>query len=287
MQNLSTKTVHSPRLSPRLLPRQWSGGSNAFTREPRSGLAAPVLLTRETSYAPAQNPGFQKPSPTGVLKSAVLKSSYENNEGALSGAERRSENPASLFSETVVFEVPETDDVTCCNARLKTRDEDLPEAEPGEWAGDGYCKRPVSSGRCRDHGGNGGRPATHGLYSGRRDELQERFEVAFGDDKLGSMRAEIASLKALLSEFWERIDEVDGETIDAATKLQSEIRKSLDTASKIEKRHAVTDEHLEAMTTGMAAIIDRYVPESKQADALDELERIAGSDEQRALESGR
>jgi len=182
------------------------------------------------------------------------------------------------------------DQATYCNARLRQNGHDpadLPKREPGsEHAGDGYCKRQTTGRRCRMHGGNGGRPPSHGLFSGRRDDLQERFEQAFGDDRIGSMRAEIAALKALLSDFWERIDEVDGDTIDAATKLQSEIRKSLDTASKIQDRHAPTEEEIEALVTGFAAIIERYVPESKQADALDELERFAGNDRPRALESG-
>lgn len=185
-------------------------------------------------------------------------------------------------------------DVTYCNARLRQDGHDpgdLEKVDPSdEWAGEGYCQRQTETPRCRMHGGantSHGRPPKHGLYTGRRDELQARFEEAFGDDRIGSMRAEIAALKALLSDFWERIDEVDGETIEAATKLQGEIRKSLDTASKIEKRHAPTEEEIEAILTGTAAIIDRYIDESQKADALDELERLAGNDRQRALESGR
>ena len=185
-----------------------------------------------------------------------------------------------------------SDPDTYCNGRQNGAD--VPKVDPGPHAGDGYCKRPAGwgtehqgEGRCKLHGGRSGRPPSHGLYSGRRDELQERFEQAFGDDRIGSMRAEIAALKALLSDFWERIDEVDGDTLENVTKLQAEIRKSLDTASKIEKRHAVTDEEIEALVTGMANLIESYVPESDRSDALDELERIAGADEPRALESGR
>lgn len=179
-------------------------------------------------------------------------------------------------------------DTTYCNARLKGQTEDLPEVEPGEWAGDGYCKRTVSSGRCKDHGGNGGRPPSHGLYSGRADRLQERFEQAFGDDNLGSMRAQISMLMALQADFWERIDEVDADTIDAAVKLQGEVRKSLNTASKIEKRHAVGEEEIAALVTGMANLIDTYVDESERADAIAELQKIAGDASGRdRLESGR
>lgn len=179
-------------------------------------------------------------------------------------------------------------EVTYCNARKKGNGDELEKRDPGpEPAGDGYCSQTTDGGRCYMHGRDSTQPPTHGLYSGRRDRLQERFEEAFGDEQIGSMRAEIAAMKALLSDFWERIDEADGETIEAATKLQGEIRKSLDTASKIEKRHAPGEEEIEAILTGTAALIDRYVPESKQADALDELERIAGSREPRALEGGR
>jgi len=185
-------------------------------------------------------------------------------------------------------------ETTFCNARLRQNGhdpDDLPKREPSdEWAGEGYCKRQTKTPRCRMHGGGNtdqGRPPSHGLYSRRRDELQERFEQAFGDDEMGSMRAEISVLRTLLSEFWADIDAVDADTIDAATKLQGELRKTMDTASKIEDRHAPTEEEVEAVLTGTAAIIDRYVPESKKADALDELERIAGNGGPRALESGR
>jgi len=185
-----------------------------------------------------------------------------------------------------------SDPDTYCNGRQNGAD--VPKVDPGPHAGDGYCERPAGwgtehkgEGRCKLHGGRSGRPPSHGLYSGRRDDLQERFEQAFGDDKIGSMRAEIAALKALLSDFWERIDEVDADTIESATKLQGEIRKSLDTASKIQDRHAPTEEEIEALVTGFAALIDRYVPESKRSDALDELERIAGNGRTRALEGGR
>lgn len=202
------------------------------------------------------------------------------------------------FKPYILTDFPDMSETatTYCNGKTDAP-ADAETIDPGPENPDGYCGRPagwgtshVGEGRCKLHGGandDGGRPPTHGLYSGRRDELQERFEQAFGDDKMGSMRAEIAVLRTLLSEMWERIEEVDEDTIEAATKLQGEIRKSLDTASKIEKRHAVTDEEIEALVTGMANLIESYVPESEQADALDELERIAGADKPRALEGGR
>jgi len=177
-----------------------------------------------------------------------------------------------------------TGEATYCNARLRQNGHDpgeLPKREPSdEWAGEGYCQRQTETPRCRMHGGantDEGRPPSHGLYSGRADDLQEKFEAAFGDDRIGSMRAEIAVLKALLSDFWERIDEVDADTIDAAVKLQGEVRKSLNTASKIEKRHAVGEEEIAALVTGMANLIDTYVDESERADAIAELQKIAGN----------
>lgn len=180
-------------------------------------------------------------------------------------------------------------DVTYCNARLRNGHDpgDRDKIEPGEWGGEGYCRRPTSEGRCRLHGGqsiDGGRPVSHGLYSGRRDELQEKFEQAYRDDRLGSMRAEIATLKALYAELWERIETVDRDTIEAAVKIQGEIRNSLDTASKIQNREAPTQEEVTALVTGVAQLIDEYVPESKQPDAFNELKSISGNGRPRALE---
>lgn len=186
------------------------------------------------------------------------------------------------------------EDAPRCNGRLRSNGSSPDEkAEPGEWAGEGYCQRVAGEGtdhkgegRCKLHAGNAGRPPTHGLFSGRRDALQEKFEEAFGDDRIGSMRAQIAALKALQSEFWERIDTVDGEVLDAYVKLQGELRKTINTASQIQDRHAPSEQEVERLVTGFAALIDRYVDDSEQTDALRELRSLAGSDRPRSLESG-
>jgi hypothetical protein len=174
----------------------------------------------------------------------------------------------------------ETDADLYCNGKTDAPS-DAPTIDPGEESPDGYCGRPAGwgtehkgQGRCKLHGGRAGRPPKHGLYSGRRDELQERFEQAYGDDRIGTLRAEIAALKALLSDFWERIEEVDADTIESATKLQGEIRKSLDTASKIQNREAPTEEEVQRLLSGVSNIIETYVPEPDRPDAINELRSL-------------
>jgi len=174
-----------------------------------------------------------------------------------------------------------------CNARLKGQTEDRPEVEPGRWAGDGYCKRTVSSGRCKDHGGNGGRPPTHGLYSSRRDELREKLRQAGRLDNKGSLEAEIDVLRALLADFMERVGEPDRDDLDAATKLLKEIRRMVDTVHKQMTRERLTKDEEQRLLNTFATILRNHVPEDDRDEALDELEQALGaSGERRALESG-
>ncbi len=175
---------------------------------------------------------------------------------------------------------------THCNARLKTRDEDLPKAEPGEWAGEGYCKRPVSDGRCKDHGGNGGRPPEHGLYSFKRTELEERFREAYGGDDWADLRAEIAAVRALLSDYLSSLEDVDGQSIADATKLFAELRRMTGDLQEMLHRERLTREEEQKLFNTFATILRDYVPESDRDQALDALEQAASKGGgRRALES--
>jgi len=174
---------------------------------------------------------------------------------------------------------------TRCNARLKTRDEDLPKAEPGEWAGEGYCKRPVSDGRCKDHGGNGGRPPEHGLYSDLRDDLQEYVDDALALDAPGDLQGELAVLRALVKRWLDNAGDLDKEALDAAHKLLSEVRRTSDTIHKQLQRERLTKQEEEKLFATFAKIIREYVPESDRDSALDQLEAVAAGGGRRALES--
>ncbi len=175
---------------------------------------------------------------------------------------------------------------TFCNARLKGRADDLQKREPGdEWAGEGYCQRQTVQRRCRDHGGNGGRPPEHGLYSFKRTELEERFREAYGGDDWADLRAEIAAVRALLSDYLGSLEEVDGESIADATKLFAELRRMTGDLQEMLHRERLTREEEQKLFNTFAAIIRDHVPESEQDEALGKLEATGESSGDRALPS--
>ena len=178
---------------------------------------------------------------------------------------------------------------TFCNARLKGNG-DLEKRDPAtEYAGDGYCKRHSGGGRCRMHGGTEdiGRPVETGLYSSRREELREKIGQAKAKDTPGSLWDEVAVLRALLGEFLERMGEVDAEAIDGATKLQKEIRRTIDTIHQQMNREAPSPEEIERLITAFSDILQRYVPDSKQGEALDELRSAIRNGGPDRIEGGR
>ncbi len=191
----------------------------------------------------------------------------------------------------------DTDTYDRCNGRLRSNGESPDEkAEPGEWAGEGYCQRPAGEGtshngegRCKLHGGADGigRPIETGLYSSRREELREKIGQAKAKDTPGSLWDEVAVLRALLGEFLERMGEVDAEAIDGATKLQKEIRRTIDTIHQQMNREAPSPEEIERLITAFSDILQRYVPDSKQGEALDELRSAIRNGGPDRIEGGR
>jgi len=176
---------------------------------------------------------------------------------------------------------------TYCNARLKGNGDTLEKRDPGPHAGEGYCNHPTECGRCRMHGRDSGRPSTHGLYSARREELRERVHDALDLDTPGDLWAEVGVLRALLSDYLGRLDEVDGDAIQDVTRLQAELRKTVDTISEIMNRNAPSKEEINTLITQFANILEQYVPEDDQHDALNELQSAVGDRGPAALESGR
>lgn len=183
-------------------------------------------------------------------------------------------------------------ETTYCNARLRQNGydpEDRPKVEPSdEWAGDGYCKRQTETPRCRMHGGantSEGRPPRHGLYSFKREDLEEKFREAYAGDDWADLRAEIAAVRALLSDYMEGIDEVDGETIGDATKLFAEVRRLTSNLQKMLHRERLTRDEEQKLFNTFAEIIRDHVPESEQDAALGKLEAASAGGEDRALPS--
>jgi len=189
----------------------------------------------------------------------------------------------------------DTDTYDRCNGRLRSNGESPDEkAEPGEWAGEGYCQRPAGEGtshngegRCKLHGGADGigRPVETGLHSELRDDLREYVEQAATMDAPGDLRGELAVLRGLLYDYLNGNDGLERDDVDAAHKLLKEIRRTSDTIHKQLQRERLTKQEEEKLFTTFAKIVRQYVPEEDRDSALDQLESVAAGGGRRALES--
>jgi hypothetical protein len=183
---------------------------------------------------------------------------------------------------------------TCCNARTSSAPDDAPKADVGEWAGEGYCRRAAGEGtdhngegRCRYHGGaHNGRPATHGLYSFKRERLREKLSAADGMESPGDLWTEVAVLRTLLSDYLEDVDEVDGDVLQDVSKIQKELRRTVDNIHEMMVRTRPTQEEVQRLINSFATILRNYVPEEDRTDALDELDRAVGDGRPAAIPSG-
>lgn len=163
----------------------------------------------------------------------------------------------------------EAADADTCGAQTSAGD---PCELPAGWGTD------RDGGKCKYHGGAGGRPIEHGLYSeAARDGLQEKIQAARAEP-LGDLTGEMAVLRALLTRYLESLGAVDADALDAVTTLVGEIRRTADTVSKVTARHALTAEHIDFLRSRLAHIFRKYVPEEDRADALDALRDAVDAD---------
>lgn len=132
-------------------------------------------------------------------------------------------------------------------------------------------------GRCKLHGGAGGRPPTHGLYADAlRSELREKMDAARAEP-ISDLRDEVALLRALLTRYMETVGTVDDD-LGSVTTLVGEIRRTADTVSKIVARRALTADHIEYLRSRLARILREYVPKEDRADALNALRATVEAD---------
>jgi len=107
-----------------------------------------------------------------------------------------------------------------CNARTKAASANgAPPADPGPWAGAGYCKRPAgwgvpetTSGRCKNHGGaslkGAGHPRATDLRSSRYVPkcLAADYEASLRREDQLSLDQQLAGIDAREAELWRRMD---------------------------------------------------------------------------------
>jgi len=167
-------------------------------------------------------------------------------------------------------------ETTYCNGRTADAPDDLPKMDPGpEHAGEGYCKKRTSGGRCRFHGRDAGRPAKHGRYAAERSEsLQKKIETYREDGTPADMWEELALLRAVLQEWLADMETVTEDNVGVLLNLQDSIRRTLDTINKIQTRTALTAAEVDFLQARIADLFRRYVPEDDRADALDDLKQV-------------
>ena len=148
------------------------------------------------------------------------------------------------------------------------------------------CQRPAGwgtdrdEGRCKQHGGNAGRPPKHGRYAAERSEsLQEKIRQYRQDETPAEMWDELAVLRAVLQEWLSDMDAVTEENVSVLLDLQNSIRRTLDSINKIQTRTALTAAEVEFLQARIADLFDTYVPADRRADALNELEQITASND--------
>jgi hypothetical protein len=153
------------------------------------------------------------------------------------------------------------------------------------------CKMPagwgtdhVGAGCCKKHGGNGGRPIVHGRYSRKlAKRLKDKYEFYLQDPQRGTLDREYAELRALLDYFHEKIAEAEengdklredytakelpeipdpvSQYTDALMGVLEQIRKTVDTISKIQSRETLTMTEQVAVITILSVILREEVPD--------------------------
>jgi hypothetical protein len=181
---------------------------------------------------------------------------------------------------------------TYCNARKRRHEGDLKKRSPDtEHAGEGYCKMETDGGRCRHHGKDAGRNPSHGLYSEKREELEEHYrEMAEEKDSPGVMWPEVEALRDLMYGYLEGVqeeDEVTGDMLQDVAKIQKRISRTVDKIHQQRMRERPTEAEVKKLVTGMGSIIQKFVPDGQQSDAIQELRSLAGDGRGGRLPSGR
>jgi len=140
------------------------------------------------------------------------------------------------------------------------------------------CQRPAgwgtdsNGGRCKQHGGAGGRKPKHGRYAATRSEsLQEKIRQYREEGSPAEMWEELAVLRAVLQEWLSDMETVDEDGVSVLLDLQDSIRRTLDTINKIQTRSALTAAEVEYLQARVADIFRSYVPKENREAALDEL----------------
>ena len=132
------------------------------------------------------------------------------------------------------------------------------------------------------HGGtNPGGPITHGRYSIKhREKLQAKVDQFLEDPQPGSLLDELALERALLQDLLDKItDQTDQKTRGAIVFLISEIRKTVESISRMMNQTALTQADINYLQAVLTDLLIRYIDDPEKRFAfMGELRRAMGSD---------
>ncbi len=166
-----------------------------------------------------------------------------------------------------------------CGAKTKSG---TPCQQPAGWG-----TEHVGEGRCKLHGGNAGRPPTHGRYSVRAKEaLQDKVEAFRQDPQIGTLWDELALQRAILQNY---LDEMGAHlkggnaamlqgVSETVMDMTEAISRTLDRINKIMSRTALTQAEIQYLQARFADILTKYVPQDQRHSALRELRRAVERD---------
>ncbi|MCH7589355.1 MAG: hypothetical protein IIC78_15165 [Chloroflexi bacterium] len=148
----------------------------------------------------------------------------------------------------------------------------------------------LGEGRCRLHGGAGsGRPIIHGRYSLKhRENLQAKVQKFLEDSKPGSLFDELALERALLQDLLDKVTgQIDQKTRGAIVFLISEIRKTVESISRMMNQTALTQADIKFLQAVLSDLLIRYIDDpEKRLAFLGELRDAMGTDPSTRRELG-
>ena len=140
----------------------------------------------------------------------------------------------------------------------------------------------IGDGKCKLHGGKSpGAPIIHGRYSIKhREKLQAKVDQFLEDPQPGSLLDELALERALLQDLLDKItDQTDQKTRGAIIFLISEIRKTVESISRMMNQTALTQADINYLQAVLTGLLIRYIDDpEKRCAFMGELRRAMGSD---------
>lgn len=113
----------------------------------------------------------------------------------------------------------------------------------------------------------------HGLYSAHNmDGVNAKIEEYLKSNP-DDLTSELALVRALLNEYLSKLTRPSQDALSGVTALVEQIRKIVDTISKVRANTTLTSREIQLVMQGMSAVLQKYVPPERLPDAVEDLRR--------------